>query len=49
MRKRGKGEGSVSQRKDGRWEARLTLSDGRRKSFYGKTRQEVPAPGACPG
>ena len=41
MRKRGKGEGSVSQRKDGCWEARLTLSDGRRKSFYGKTRQEV--------
>lgn len=34
-------EGSITRRTDGRWEARLTLADGRRKSFYGKTRNEV--------
>src|ERR1051326_2897000 len=39
--KRGQGEGSISKRSDGRWEARLTLPDGRRKSFYGPTRAEV--------
>lgn len=41
MVRRGKHEGSISKRTDGRWEARLTLTDGRRKSFYGKTRKEV--------
>ncbi len=41
MTRRGKNEGSISKRGDGRWEARLTLVDGRRKSFYGKTRKEV--------
>lgn len=39
--KHGKGEGTIGRRADGRWEARLTLAGGRRKSFYGKTRQEV--------
>jgi integrase len=38
---RGNGEGTVTQRKDGRWEARLTLTDGRRKCLYGKTRAEA--------
>ncbi len=44
-RHRGHNEGSIFQRKDGRWESRLTLGwkDGKlqRKSFYGKTRAEV--------
>src|SRR4051812_26330572 len=38
---RGRGEGSVYPRKDGRWAASITLEDGRRKTFYGKTRKEV--------
>jgi integrase len=41
MKRRGKGEGSVRLRSDGRWEARITLDDGTRRAFYGKTRQEV--------
>ena len=44
-RTRGKGEGCISRRKDGRWEARISLGwDGakrRVKVYYGKTRQEV--------
>src|SRR5258706_12068748 len=42
-RKRGNNEGSIRQRPDGTWEARLTLGDGSgaRKSLYGKTRAEV--------
>lgn len=43
MVRRGRGEGNISHRDDGRWEARLTLADGKRKSFYGKTRKEVAA------
>ena len=39
--KRGNGEGSIKKRSDGRWEARLSLPDGGRKSVYGQTRQEV--------
>jgi integrase len=39
--KRGNSEGSIAKRKDGLWEARLTLPDGKRKSFYAKTRQEA--------
>ncbi len=39
--RRGHNEGTIRKREDGRWEARLSLDDGRRKSFYGKTRQEV--------
>lgn len=41
--RRGNGEGTITRRADGRWEARITLLDGRRKSFYGRTRQEVAA------
>ncbi len=41
MARRANGEGTISQRRDGRWWARITLPDGRRKAFYGKTRQEV--------
>ncbi len=39
--KHGNGEGSIRKRSDGRWEARFNLSEGKRKSFYGETRQEV--------
>ncbi len=41
MPKRANGEGTISQRKDGRWWARITLPDGRRKAYYGPTRQAV--------
>lgn len=41
MGRRGNSEGTITKRKDGRWEARISLPDGKRKSFYGKTRQEV--------
>lgn len=43
MGKRGHGEGSIYQRKDGRWAASITLEGGtrKRKTFYGKTRKEV--------
>jgi integrase len=42
-KQRGHGEGSIYQRKDGRWAASLTLEGGKRKrkTFYGKTRKEV--------
>jgi len=40
-KQRGHGEGSIFQRKDGRWVAQITLEDGRRKPLYGKTRKEV--------
>jgi len=48
MAKRGQNEGSIRKRKDGTWEARVTIgisADGKqqRKSLYGKTRQEVNA------
>jgi integrase len=50
-RKRGNGEGSrPRKRPDGRWEARYTLytSEGpKRKTLYGKTRQEVADKLAC--
>ena len=39
--KHGNGEGSIRKRPDGRWEARLNLPDGKRRSFYAATRQEV--------
>src|SRR5262249_55259709 len=39
--KRGNSEGSISRRKDGLWEARITLQDGSRKSFYAKSRQDA--------
>jgi integrase len=40
-RHRGHGEGTITQRKDGRWEARISLPGGRRKTLYGKTRGAV--------
>ena len=47
MKKRGNREGTIYKRKDGRWAASVSLGwDGgvpRRKTFYGKTRQEVAA------
>jgi len=41
MSKRGRGEGTVYKRADGRWAAAVTLPNGRRKYFYAATRQEV--------
>lgn len=42
MSRRGNGEGSIYQRKeDGKWVASVTLDNGKRKVFYGKTRKEV--------
>jgi integrase len=41
MAKRGHGEGTIYQRKDGRWVASITLENRRRKTFYSKTRKEV--------
>lgn len=38
--KRAHGEGSITQRKDGRWQAALQV-DGRRRMVYGRTRQEA--------
>ncbi len=38
---RGHGEGSIYQRKDGRWAAAITLDNHKRKTFYGDTRREV--------
>ena len=46
-KKRGHGEGSISQRKDGRWMGQITLGinpatkKAKRLTFYGKTRKEV--------
>src|SRR5690348_12071207 len=40
-RRRGNGDGSVRKRPNGLWEARATLPDGTRRSFYGDTRQEA--------
>lgn len=43
--RRGNNEGTITHRKDGRWEARVTVGwrDGKlqRKSYFGKTRQEA--------
>src|SRR5258708_17725604 len=41
MARRGHGEGSIFQRKDGRWAASITLENRKRKYFYGQTRKEV--------
>jgi integrase len=45
MGRRGHSEGSISKRKDGRWEGRISLGykggTRKRKVFYGKTRREV--------
>ncbi len=40
-RRRGNREGTIYKRADGRWEAKIALEDGQRKSFYGDTRAEV--------
>lgn len=40
-RKRGNGEGNIYQRSDGRWEGRVSLPNGDRKSVYGQSRREV--------
>jgi integrase len=43
-KKRGNGEGSITKRKDGRWEARYTIHTSagpKRRTLYGRTRQEV--------
>ena len=37
--RRGHNEGSIKQRTDGLWEARISLPGGKRKSLYGKTRK----------
>lgn len=36
MSKRANGEGTITQRSDGSWEAKITIN-GKRRSFYGKT------------
>lgn len=41
MARRGHGEGSITRRKDGRYQAALTLDNHKRKYFYGRTRKEV--------
>ncbi len=41
MKRRGYGEGTIYQRKDGRWVATVTTEGRKRKSFYGKTRKDV--------
>ena len=40
MSRRGAGEGSISQRKDGRWQAAIMVN-GVRKTVYGKTEREA--------
>src|SRR5258708_2180469 len=39
--KRSSGEGTIVKRTDGRWTGAISLPDGRRKWYYGKTQQEV--------
>src|SRR5437660_7858647 len=39
-RRRARGEGSVFQRKDGRWVVQIELGDGKRKQFYVKSERE---------
>jgi len=38
---RGHGEGSISLRKDGRYQIRITLEDGSRKSYYANNKKEA--------
>jgi len=40
-KRRGHNEGSIKQRADGLWEARVSLPGGKRRSLYGKTRKET--------
>ena len=39
--RRGNNEGNIRKRSDGRWEARISLEDGSRRSLYGDTKEEV--------
>ena len=41
QRRRGQNEGTIFKRPDGRWCAGVNLGDGRRKFWYGRTREEV--------
>lgn len=41
QRRRGHNEGTGGKRADGRWEWKITLPNGKRKSFYGKTQREA--------
>ncbi len=41
QKRRGRGEGSVRLRADGRWEASIAVGDGTRKSHYAKTQREA--------
>jgi len=38
---RGHGEGSITHRKDGRWQCQISIGGGERKTLYGKTKKEV--------
>jgi integrase len=40
-KRRGHHEGTIRQRTDGRWEARVSLPDGKRKSLFAPTRKEA--------
>jgi integrase len=40
-RRRANGEGTITRRRNGTWQAAVTLTDGRRKFYYGKTKEEV--------
>src|ERR1700686_3121255 len=39
--RRGNGEGTISKRPNGTYDAKVTTEGGKRKSIYGKTRKEV--------
>lgn len=41
MKRRGRGEGSIFRRSDGRWAAYVSTGGGDRRYLYGRTRQEV--------
>ena len=41
MKRRGRGEGSIFKRSDGRWAAYVSTGGGDRRYLYGRTRQEV--------
>jgi integrase len=41
MARRGNSEGSIYKRKDGRWAAAVSMPGAKRRTLYGKTRQEV--------
>ncbi len=41
MGRRANNEGTICQRKDGRWCAAITMPNGKRKWFYGKEQRDV--------